>query len=446
METSVRSSRRGHAERLVDLLLDWPGLAPPEPDGNAARSTDGTPERTASHQSSDVHANSPKTTGSGKDALLREFIGYCNAARSTDGTPERTASHQSSDVHANSPKTTGSGKDALLREFIGYCIVLPIVLFGVSLLSNEEFSLSVYTEKFNQYFAFTYPHCTSGLSCIWTSQSRADEAAVIGASPPASVVLWNDSRMAREEEWIWPLRMETHAAVLQGLLRYGPKAVLVDLLFADDPQERGDDTLQDLVDVVHEYEEAGIPLYFADTGEVDVSVVDPLKDALGDTGLVSVALATSSTQTAYRAAVDSGTGAMKRNGAVAIHHVENVPPVSPGASEFQLFWGGRSSDFNKKLWKCDEFEMPDSFHAAFSRLFSDVAGKLLSWSATDDQSSFDDGRRPACPYTPVIPADLLADSPLCVPSARNPESRCNAITKRYLELNSYGVSVGDSRA
>jgi hypothetical protein len=57
----------------------------------------------------------------------------------------------------------------------------------------------------------------------------------------------------------WPWRYGDHAAALGAILSYNPKAVVVDILFVD---PRRDDTLPELIDVIHRYQKAPVPIYF----------------------------------------------------------------------------------------------------------------------------------------------------------------------------------------
>ena len=61
--------------------------------------------------------------------------------------------------------------------------------------------------------------------------------------------------MLKNSSKAWPIRMEDHARVLEAILRLQPKGVLVDLFFLDDPEIRGDTTIEDLIDAICEYHE-----------------------------------------------------------------------------------------------------------------------------------------------------------------------------------------------
>jgi hypothetical protein len=57
----------------------------------------------------------------------------------------------------------------------------------------------------------------------------------------------------------WPWDYGAHARVLDALLDYHPKAVVVDFLFVD---SRPDPTLPQLIEEIHRYQRARVPLYF----------------------------------------------------------------------------------------------------------------------------------------------------------------------------------------
>ncbi len=57
----------------------------------------------------------------------------------------------------------------------------------------------------------------------------------------------------------WPWDYGAHARVLDALLQYHPKAVVVDFLFVD---SRPDPTLRQLIEEIHRYQSARVPIYF----------------------------------------------------------------------------------------------------------------------------------------------------------------------------------------
>ena len=158
---------------------------------------------------------------------------------------------------------TGNNHDYLhdkitWTRFLGYLAAFLITFTVVDLFQVKESAQSGSFDKFNRYFASTYPHCipqrvSDIVRCIfsWTR----DEETELESSPMVSVVLWTDDMLAASSK-TWPLRMEEHARVLETILPMQPRGVLVDLFFLDDPENRGDDSLQDLIDVICDYHEA----------------------------------------------------------------------------------------------------------------------------------------------------------------------------------------------
>jgi CHASE2 domain-containing sensor protein len=79
----------------------------------------------------------------------------------------------------------------------------------------------------------------------------------------------------------WPWTYGDHARMLDALLQYKPKAVVVDILFVD---SRPDDTLKDLVEEIGRYRKAGVPLYFE--GGIDLPYGEnALRPELAATGV-----------------------------------------------------------------------------------------------------------------------------------------------------------------
>jgi CHASE2 domain len=79
----------------------------------------------------------------------------------------------------------------------------------------------------------------------------------------------------------WPWTYGTHARVLDSLLVYKPKAVVIDFLFVDN---RPDDSLPDLIQEIQRYRKAGVPLYFE--GGIDLPFGEnPLRPEIAATGV-----------------------------------------------------------------------------------------------------------------------------------------------------------------
>jgi CHASE2 domain-containing sensor protein len=79
----------------------------------------------------------------------------------------------------------------------------------------------------------------------------------------------------------WPWKYGDHARILDALLQYKPKAVVIDFLFVD---SRPDDTLKDLIAEIGRYRKAHVPIYFE--GGIDLPYGEnPLRPELAATGV-----------------------------------------------------------------------------------------------------------------------------------------------------------------
>lgn len=79
----------------------------------------------------------------------------------------------------------------------------------------------------------------------------------------------------------WPWNYSAHARVLDSILIYKPKAVVVDFLFMD---SRPDETLGTLVETIARYHKANVPLYF-EGGTYTLYGLAPLRKELAETGV-----------------------------------------------------------------------------------------------------------------------------------------------------------------
>ena len=328
-----------------------------------------------------------------------------------------------------------------IRIWIAYCLTFLAAFLGIDYFSAKKLNLPISAEKFNQYFSLAYPHCMSERTCIW---NFAPDPETKDEDRPVSVILWTDAGLKRDEDVVWPIRMETHAAALDSILRYKPKAVFVDILFVDDPAKRKDYSIGDLVDAIEDYQEEGVPIYFSDPNSSTVSVVEPLATVLRKNhknNLIPVILKSNSTQIAYPAEVSTPSGVSRANGAVAIYRDNNGDTISKdetNSGDLHLFWGGRTSEINKKVWKCHQLALPETFHGILFRALREI---VASTESRPDTGSI------ACPYTPVLPADIFVDIPACAPDYERPESSCFDRTRNFLKANVPGneIDVDDVR-
>ena len=192
-------------------------------------------------------------------------------------------------------EASGSGSDwsgFSVRRGIGYFFAFLITLSLIDVFGVKKSVAFGSATLFNRYFANAYPHCIRGirgirdLKCIfnWRDGKQPNPRP---ESKDVSVVLWNDSMLDRSD-MVWPLRMEAHAHVLETILAYEPKAVMVDIFFLDDPARRGDHSLDALLDIVKEYAESGVELYFLEPS--GTRTIPTLRVAAGDDNILSAVL------------------------------------------------------------------------------------------------------------------------------------------------------------
>ena len=141
---------------------------------------------------------------------------------------------------------------------LAYFFTFLITFLFVDFFQVKESARHGSFDQFNRYFATTYPECIPKhfgeiFRCMFAWESTAESGR--NADQMVSVVLWTDA-MLRASGKAWPIRMEDHAQVLETILPLQPRGVLVDLFFLDDPDIRGDTTLQDLIDGICDYHEA----------------------------------------------------------------------------------------------------------------------------------------------------------------------------------------------
>ena len=287
-------------------------------------------------------------------------------------------------------QASGSGSDWTgfsIRKGVGYFLAFLITLvlidaFGVK--KNVAFGSAT---LFNRYFANAYPHCVRDVGCLfdWSDRKQRDP---LPESKEVSVVLWNDS-MLKRSGLVWPLRMEAHAYVLETILAYEPKAVMVDIFFVDDPVRRGDDSLGALVKVVEEYADNGVELYFLEPS--GVRTTRELRDAAGDGNMLSAAFSS------------SPSSVYPGGGAASEVYRRSLEPDPPDMSDFYLFWAGRSDPVTKKFfWGCRTTYVPDSGADEFPENMLDVGLSIVAGFFGSDSKG-----APYCPYIPSVPADVL---------------------------------------
>ena len=320
------------------------------------------------------------------------------------------------------------------RAGTGYFLAFLITLCLIDAFGVKKAVAFGSATLFNRFFAGAYPHCTRDIGCLlrWKDNGAGKLPSV---DKQVSVVLWNDFSLDRSDK-VWPLRMVDHAEVLETMLAYEPEAVLVDILFADDPARRGDDSLDDLLDVVAEYRENDVDLYFLEPSGVEV--ISRLRKAAGARNILPAELS------------GSPSGIYPGHSAASVvygrEHGLEVP-------DFYMFWGGRSDPITKKFYgKCKTTHPPDSRTDVFPGNFAEVAisavGQVFKSSAMDD---------PYCPYIPTVPADVVQCLPPDREVSRDRAMECmakvggragtsdveHAVTEKYVVYGAQFSGMGD---
>ena len=294
-----------------------------------------------------------------------------------------------------------------VRRGIGYFLAFLITLCLIDAFGVKKSVAFGSATLFNRYFANAYPHCIRSLGCIfgWSDRKQRDPQP---ASKDVSVVLWNDSILYRSD-MVWPLRMEAHAHVLETILAYKPKAVMVDIFFLDDPARRGDDSLDALLDIVEEYAESGIDLYFLEPA--GVRTIPTLRDAAGDSNIIPATLShspsgaylgDSAASRVYRRARGADDDILLYVGGNLVYRRARGAD-GPEIADFYLFWGGRSDPVTKKFfWGCKTTHSPDSGADEFPENILDVGLEVVAGLFKSPTEG-----APYCPYIPTVPADIL---------------------------------------
>jgi hypothetical protein len=133
----------------------------------------------------------------------------------------------------------------VLKQRVPFWFVAP-VLFGFAVLQImlNPFGFSDLTQRYTQDVSDLL---ITGPYVYGTEGRKAVSVALI------------DEETLQTLQMPWPWDYGAHARVLDALLEYKPKAVVVDFLFVD---SRPDPTLLQLVEEIARYRKAGVPLYF----------------------------------------------------------------------------------------------------------------------------------------------------------------------------------------
>jgi hypothetical protein len=278
-----------------------------------------------------------------------------------------------------------------LAPYVPYWFVC-LVLFGFSAFQIvlNPFGFSDLTHRYTQDIAdllvegpYLYP--TTGRDTV-------------------SVALVDDTTLS-DMHMPWPWSYGAQARVLDSLLAYRPRAVIVDLLFVD---PRNDDTLKELIDEVRRYRAARVPLYFEGSPETpDGPGLRPELAATGVRVLDPTVLVNQGVARQYPAQGQcfAGHAAGCRSLAISVYDdLYASQPVPPLEGVMELVWGTATNPINAKWMRVvDENGVA---HACGEHDGMGWARRILL--AFFDPSAV----RALCPYTGVIPVEaLLAGRP-----------------------------------
>lgn len=169
-------------------------------------------------------------------------------------------------VYSRARRPDRAHMEALKLRVPYWFVVLWLLAFASFQIWMNPFGFSDLVQRYTQDISnllITGPHLYPATGRDRVSVALVDEETLHAADMP------------------WPWTYGTHARVLDSLLVYKPKAVVVDFLFVD---KRQDDTLADLIAEIRRYQKAGIPIYFE--GGIDLPYGEnALRPELAATGV-----------------------------------------------------------------------------------------------------------------------------------------------------------------
>jgi len=147
----------------------------------------------------------------------------------------------------------------------------------------------------------------------------------------------------------WPWPYSEHGRVLDGILAYSPKAVAVDILFAD---ARDDASLEQLLFVIERYQRFGVPLYFVGSP----NVTPPVRSEILESSAIIVAGTINlfeGVARQYPESVDclDGRGVHCPSLAVRIYedlYGVDIPRADDDDTAIELIWGTDTHPINRK--------------------------------------------------------------------------------------------------
>ena len=199
----------------------------------------------------------------------------------------------------------------------------------------------------------------------------------------------------------WPWKYGDHARALDALLQFHPRVVVVDFLFVN---SRPDDTLPDLVEEIHRYKKAGVPLYFE--GGIDLPFGEnPLRPEIAATGVpvldptVPINSGVARQYNATGRCFNIMPGADGTCPSLALHVFRDVYPQYPLISlndKMELVWGTKTAPENHWITKTGDDGKSVS-------CFSEIGFFERIYLAFFDPKSV----KNICPYTAEFPVVSL---------------------------------------
>ncbi|MBV9571309.1 MAG: CHASE2 domain-containing protein [Alphaproteobacteria bacterium] len=204
----------------------------------------------------------------------------------------------------------------------------------------------------------------------------------------------------------WPWKYGDHARVLDALLQYKPKAVVVDFLFVD---SRPDETLKDLVAEIGRYRKAGVPIYFE--GGIDLPYGEnPLRPELAKTGVpvidpsIPINSGVARQYNATGRCFNQNPDAQGNCPSLALRVYRDLYgkkyPPAPVNDMMELVWGTRTAPENHWITRSDA--SGDS-HSCFEDM-----NLLRRWYLAFFNTSV---VKSPCPYTAEFPVDGMLLQP-----------------------------------
>nr|TFG54372.1 MAG: CHASE2 domain-containing protein [Hyphomicrobiales bacterium] len=211
-----------------------------------------------------------------------------------------------------------------------------------------------------------------------------------------SVALLEDDTLA-ELDLLWPWPYGEHARALDAILAYEPRAVAVDILFAD---ARDDPSLEQLLFVIERYARFGVPLYFVGSPNVNPPVRVELSNSSARIVAGTINLAEGVARQ-YPESVNCLNGRNANCPSLAIRIFQdlyaNVPLSGDAETALELVWGVDTHPINRQLMRV----VDGQGNAMQCPTEAGIITRIYRALVDVDQL------RSPCPHTGVIPLESL---------------------------------------